>query len=134
MTKATNRPKRVPLAEQQRTVLSSEQRKGYVRRWVNEEDNRIEKFLLAGYTPVEGKEDNNVKRAQDGTRMGSVARKTVNRDSKAAYHTAILMEIPEDLYREDQEVKARLQAEQESAMDPATKKQDGADYGSMSRK
>ena len=129
--RAKNRPKRVPIAEQQRTVLASATRAGYVRRWVNEDPDRIEKFKLAGWTPVDGKADNNQRQAQDGTNIGSTARRLVNRDRAATTSHAILMEIPQEFYDEDQVAKANVIDQAELAFDPTKRSQDGADYGEM---
>ena len=131
MSKPTNRPKRVPLSAQRQNLLKSEPRKGFVQRWVNTEDGRVESFKLAGWTPADGSADNNHRRAQDGSNVGSIAEKVVNRDPNAAYKTAVLMEIPEELYREDQLAKYKKIDDAEKAFDPAKQSQDGADYGEM---
>lgn len=80
-----------------KSLLRAEQRPGFVRRYVNDVDARIQMFLDAGYEPVTGQDNVNDYRAQDGSQLGSVVRKPVGGGI-----TAVLMEIPEEFYREDQ--------------------------------
>lgn len=80
-----------------KNLLRAEQRPGFVRRYVNDVDTRIQMFLEAGYEPVKGQDNINDYRAQDGSQLGSVVRKPVGGGV-----TAVLMEIPEEFYKEDQ--------------------------------
>lgn len=131
--RAKDRPKRRPLALQK--VLGAEERQGFKRRYVNELPGRVENFLAAGWTVVcEEGADTSDSRAQDGTTIGTVVRKVVNTQMDARSKTAVLMEIPEDLYDEDFATKQRMVDEIELAIDPSKRKIDGADYGSISKK
>lgn len=130
-SRAKNRPKRVPLHKQR--VLEARPRPGFVRRWVNEELGAIEAYMAAGWKPVEGDEDASDARVQNGSAVGSVVRRVVNRDPNASAKTAVLMEIPEDWYNEAQaEKQAEIDSKEES-LDPRKRNQDGADYGSMKK-
>lgn len=133
-TRATNRPERKPL--HRRRILDAKPRPGFVRRWVNEEIGAVEAYEEAGYSlVVEEGADTSDKRAQDASKMGSVIRRVVNKDPNASTKTAVLMEIPEEFYREDQAAKAKLLDEQESAWNPEEmKKKDPTAYGSTSKK
>lgn len=103
---AASRPKRVPIHEQ-RNQMSTEQREGFVRRWVNDIPGRVEKFFRAGYEVVKDDEvtvgeggvtDNNIA-------LGTGARKNVGRTRAGEGTQAVLMEIPVDIYEADQKAK-----------------------------
>lgn len=94
----SNRPKRKPIRSA--SILRAENRSGYIRRYVNDVHNRIQRFLEAGYTPVVGEDTLNDYRAQDGSKLGSIVRKPVGGGINA-----VLMEIPEEFYHEDQALK-----------------------------
>lgn len=130
-SRATNRPKRTPLHKKR--LLEAHQKKGFVRRWVNEEVGAIDMYLEAGWTPVEGDGDASDKRAQTESNLGSVVRRVVNRDPNASAKTAVLMEIPEDIYNEVQAMKQEDIAEKEASFDPSKRGQHGADYGNMKK-
>lgn len=88
-----------------RNVLTAPKKPGYSRRFVNADDkSRIQMFLDAGYTIVN---DNKSQKTQVGDEdtgnpqlLGSVAGKPVGGGIDA-----VLMEIPEDWYNEDQAAK-----------------------------
>ena len=92
------RPIRIPLGT--RDILTAPKRPGYVRRFVNDEGDRIQRFEDAGCKvvredievgdPVAGKE----------TQIGSVVNPSVGGDKKA-----VLMEIKEEWYEADQKIK-----------------------------
>lgn len=115
MTRADNRPdrserKRVPVGS--RDVLNAPEREGYKRRFVNDEDGRIQAFLDAGYTIVEGKTQMGDKSAGDASQLGSVARKPVGGGTNA-----VLMEIKQDWFKEDQDAKeARLKEKEQGLL------------------
>lgn len=103
---AAQRPKRVPI-HAQRDQMTTDQRPGFIRRWVNDVPGRVEKFLRGGYEIVKnddvkvgdgGVTDNNIA-------LGTGARKNVGRTRIGDGTHAVLMEIPEDLYEEDQKAK-----------------------------
>jgi hypothetical protein len=102
-----DRPKRVPLHLQK--TFTSYEKPGFVRFWANEWGNNIESLLLAGWVPVRGKENNNADdRQQQDTQMGSVVRQSINQNSpNALARSAILMEIPQELYDEDKEAQRK---------------------------
>ena len=92
------RPIRVPLGT--RNVLTAPLRKGYVRRFVNDEKDRVQQFEAAGYTIVRDDIEVGDKKAGKESQMGSVVNPSVG-----AGATAVLMEIKEDWYKEDQKSK-----------------------------
>ena len=98
--KRTKRPKRTPLGT--RNVLIAGERKGFVRRWINDVDDRLQRAKDAGYTAVLGHGKTSDPRAGDGSQVGSVTSKSVGGGVRA-----VLMEIPEKFYREDQAAKQR---------------------------
>lgn len=109
-----NRPKRVPIHEQ-RNQLTTTHKEGFVRRWVNDIPNRIDKFLRAGYAVVT---DKNVIVGDDNSNMalGTGARKNVGRTRHGDGTQAVLMEIPKELYDEDQRAKAAIVDAADQAM------------------
>lgn len=115
-----NRPKRTPLGT--RNVLTAEPREGYVRRYFNDVEDRIAKAKAAGYTPVMGLADTSDERAGTDSQMGSVVAKSVGGGVRA-----VLMEIPEEFYREDQEAKQREVDATESGLRPQAL--NGSQYG-----
>lgn len=96
-----NRPARRPLQAQNALAYAS--RQGWVRRWVNDTMGRLEAFQDAGWTFVDGKDqDTSDKAVSDASALGSVVRRVVNRGLGADNKTAVLMEIPQEWYDEDQ--------------------------------
>jgi len=93
------RPKRVPLGT--RNVLKYPKRPGYVRRVVNDVEDRIQRFKEAGYEIVQKKDlPSGDPRAGDASQMGMPVSKSVGNGVKG-----VLMEIPEEWYKEDQKRK-----------------------------
>jgi hypothetical protein len=109
-------PKRIPLTEQKKSLLTCPEKPGFVRRWVNDkpEDKgqRIAAFQKAGWRIVEdtvqvgdlGVENQNQS-------IGSGARKFVGQGTHA-----VLMEIEKKYFDEDQALKAERIAEIERAI------------------
>ena len=95
------RPVRQPVS--QRKALFAPKRPGYVRRWVNDTEGRINLFTEGGWLPVETKEGietaNKSKLVE--APMGSIMTRHVGNGMKA-----VLMEIKEEFYQEDQAAKA----------------------------
>lgn len=85
--------KRIPLG-QHVARLAYPPRPGYVRRWVSEIPGRIERALAAGWS--------HVKDAKTKRPVGQVVDKSLGEKGRQGY----LMEIPQDLYDEDQMVKS----------------------------
>lgn len=111
------RPKRTPLFEQ-RDQMTVESKPGFVRRWVNDLTNRIEKFRKAGWEIVD---DTDIQVGVDGVAsnnvsLGSGARKNVGRTRGGENSQAVLMEIPQELYDEDQRAKQSKVTAQEEAI------------------
>lgn len=126
-TRATNRPKRTTIGT--RRVLSAEEREGFNRRFVNDTDDRIQRFLDAGYTFVEREDaDTSDLRAQDPSKMGkSRVRKSVGNGVNA-----FLMEIPQEWYDEGQALKRAKIEEIEASIDPKNHKNPTM-YGEMKK-
>jgi len=96
------RQERLALHEQ-RDTMTANQREGYVRRWVNEEN--IEKRKAVGWEVVE--DEVQVGEDKDGnSSIGTGAQKQAGIDKRTGNpYYAILMEIQQELYDIDQEIK-----------------------------
>jgi len=92
------RPIRIPLGT--RNVLTAPKREGYVRRFVNDEKDRIQQFEDAGYTIVRDEVQIGDPKAGNETQVGSITNKAVGNGTRA-----VLMEIKEEWYEEDQKAK-----------------------------
>lgn len=96
-----NGAKRIPLHRQKR--LAARHRPGYVPRYIDED--KIESRLLAGYSFVSKKEDINDHELRDSSCMGSAICRSSG--GKKQY----LMEIPKEIWEEDQADKVRIQTD-----------------------
>lgn len=105
----SERPERTPLHRQ--NIIKADVREGYVRRLVNDTDDRIERFKLAGWTPVEGGKVGDA-HAGDPSSVGSLTTKSVGGGVKA-----VLMEIPTEYYNQDQKEKSAKVDALEEAME-----------------
>jgi len=85
--------KRIPLGS--RNILTAPKKSGFVRRFVNDKGDRIQAFKDAGWNPVEDTKVGDDKLGRAST-MGSMTNPSVGDGQRA-----ILMEIPEEYYRED---------------------------------
>ena len=121
MSRATDRPKRTPIA--QRNVLTVKNgREGFKQRWVNDVDGRVAMFEEAGYTIVERPTEVGDPQAGAASILGRQVRKPVGGGV-----SAVLMEIPENYYSEDQKAKeARIKDQERSLLNEA---KDGETYG-----
>lgn len=90
--------KRVPLGTRDR--LRYPERKGYHRHVFNDQNDRIQRALDAGYEFVEDHLPGGDPRAGDPTQVGSKVMKEVGGGTKG-----YLMEIPMEYYEEDQKAK-----------------------------
>ncbi len=79
-------------------------RPGFVRRWVNDEKGKLDRRMNKGYTFVEEGEVNAPFEATSHG-LGSQVRQRVGRGPDGQPMDAVLMEIEEDLYQEDQQKK-----------------------------
>lgn len=97
-----NRPKRAGL--RRKGPLKTKQLPGFVLRWVNQKESNVEELEDVGYTAVTQDEmyEGDLSLADGSIESGSTIQKSVGQGIKA-----ILMKIPEDLYNEIQEEKAR---------------------------
>lgn len=102
--KEEQRFQRIPMGGA-RTKLDTDQRDGYVRRWINDTGSRLADAERAGYayvTEVDRVGDPDVtNRLQPGSKVA----KQVGRDKMGQAITAYLMEIRKDWYEEDQAAK-----------------------------
>lgn len=81
----TQRKKRIPVYKSE--LEKTKTRKGYHRRWVNDEGDNLHMYEQGGYTKVQDHAGNTeTRRAKPGVK-------------------AVLMEIPEELHDEDQQAK-----------------------------
>ena len=92
------RPIRTPIGT--RDVLTAPKKAGFVRRFVNDEGDRVKQFEEAGYTIVQEDIEVGDPKAGKDTPTGSVVSKSVGAGTKA-----VLMEIKEEWYKEDQKAK-----------------------------
>jgi len=104
-----SKPKRTPIGT--RNKLTAEARPGFKRRFVNDSPGRIQQFLDAGYTIVNDGTEIGDKNVGTATRVGSNSQKPVGGGT-----TAVLMEIKDDWYREDQATKQRNIAKKEKSL------------------
>ena len=116
---ASARPKRVPLAGRNRLSLKT-QDPNYIYRIVNDQDDRIERLLEAGYE-IDPDSQVGDKRVDNTSSLGSVSTISVGQGVKA-----VVMRQRREWYAEDQKTKAAQLDEVEATM----KKKD-ADYGSF---
>lgn len=126
-TQRANRPKRVPLG--MRNVLAAEKRQGFVRRWFNDTDDRLERAKAAGWTAVQKPADASDPRAGADSQMGAIVSKSVGGGVRG-----VLMEIPEGFYNEDKAAKEAniARTEQGLSRQPGIKGQQyGGVYGKM---
>ena len=111
--KTTPKRKRIPLSGA-RDILTAEVKEGYVGRWVNDIDNRVQKFIDAGYEFVTSAGDylageeslNNAKSPTSGVISKNVGKGV----------TAYLMAQRKEWYEEDQKAKHDIIERQEQAI------------------
>lgn len=109
MAEPKRRPQRVPVGT--RNVLTAPKREGYHRRFVNDTDDRIQTFIDAGYEVVKGDVSTGDDMVGNASKMGSAVSKSVGQGTKA-----VLMEIRQEWYDEDQKAKHNEITASESAM------------------
>lgn len=96
----THAKKRIPLHSQRGEWIM--RREGYYRRWVNDQGDRIDKFLRGGYTFVSSEEMPEALRSKEPSERGDYARKAVGNGI-----IAYCMEIPQEWWEEDQKAKQK---------------------------
>lgn len=99
-----------------RDVLSYPQRPGFKRRVVNDVGGRIAQFEERGWITVQGDETGGELTANHPTKTGTTVSKVVGSGKEGAI-TGVLMEIPEEIYNEDQQEKSKTIAENEKRME-----------------
>lgn len=110
-----------------RHVLRYPNRPGYRRRLVNDENDRVEMLREAGYEIVSGKMTGTSTRGVDASQLGSAVVRPVGGGVKG-----VLMEIPEDLYKEYQDAKeAHLKKIDDSMRRNIKGQTSSGDYGSV---
>ena len=107
-----------------RNILSAPQREGYVRRHVNDVSDRVEQFLNTGWSIVTDDIEVGDPRVGKPKAIGSPVTKDVGLGV-----TAVLMEIPIEIYEKRQRAKSEKIAENERAM-ALQSRADGA-YGNV---
>lgn len=111
-TGAVTRQPRIPMHVRQ--PATAPERKGFVRRIFNHDPSnpgRIERAQLAGWSGVQDDSRIGDPKTSVAAQFGSVVTRPVGKGV-----TGVLMEIPEELYREDQATKAKLCDEREAAL------------------
>ena len=114
MSRAKNRPERVPLGARNRlTVRPGDKDPNFVYRWINDKDSRLADAQQAGYDFVTDDIKVGDPRAAEASQMDS-------RVSKPAGGglTTYLMRIPQEYYEEDQRAKAHQVDELEKSLKP----------------
>ncbi len=101
MRKPQSRSERVPLGSRQ-PKLGAPERKGYVRRFVNDVGGRLQDAKAGGYQFVE---DETTVEGAESDGLGNRVTRVVGTKESGAPLNAYLMEIKEDWYKEDQAVK-----------------------------
>jgi hypothetical protein len=95
------RVKRTPVSGFRNVLTYSAKDPGYIYRWVNDLDTRIQMFQEAGYEFIPtGEGQVGDKRVGTATELGSVVSKPVGNNT-----TAYLMRIKQEWYEEDQQKK-----------------------------
>lgn len=104
--KSKGKVKRVPFGGN-RQKLQVDEIPGYVTRWFNDVDGRVERALDAGYefvTPEEAEGLGQGQLHQENTDLGSRVSKIVSRGTDKVIR-GVLMKIKREWYEEDQELK-----------------------------
>jgi hypothetical protein len=124
---ASARPKRTPLNSRNRLSVKNKEA-GFAYRIFNDEDDRISRAQEAGWELCSTESVGAIgdRRVDNASSLGSTAHFSVGKGTKA-----VLMRIPEDWYKEDQEVKQREIDEVENTMKNDRSR---SDYGQNSFK
>ena len=130
--KKPRKRERVPFGGR-RQRLKTEQRTGFVRRWFNDTEDRIQRALDAGYTFV--KDDVSVGQGQIGeenTDMNGSVSKIVSKGGGEPVR-AYLMEIPENFYLQDQAEKEKINRMVDDAIRAGTPSGANVEHGYIPR-
>lgn len=121
-----SRKERVPLGVP-RAKLKTPQRQGYQRRWVNDTPGRLQAAQEGGYTFVEDP-DLRVGEDDGASRSDSRVSRIVGRAEGGKPLRAFLMEIPSELFKEDQASKRHALDEMERAIRKGRVRSDGEEH------
>lgn len=123
-SRAKSRPKRVPVSGPRNILNVHDQDPDFVDRWVNDVDNRVQRFKEGAYGHVI---DKNIK-VGDGQpdNVGNVVSKDVGKGV-----TAYLMRIPRHFYEEDQARKQKEVDKSEDAMKRSLNSGEDGQYGKV---
>ena len=96
--------KRIPLGS--RNILTAPKKSGFVRRFVNDTGDRIQAFKDAGWNAVDDGSPVGDSKLGRPTNIGSATNPSVGNNQRA-----VLMEIPEEIYKADRaESQAKITA------------------------
>ena len=96
--------KRIPLGS--RNILTAPKKSGFVRRFVNDTGDRIQAFKDAGWDAVDDGSPVGDSKVGRPTNIGSASNPSVGNNQRA-----VLMEIPEEIYKADRaESQAKITA------------------------
>lgn len=110
--KTSTKPRRTPVSGARDIMTFNQQKAGYKYRWVNDIDNRIQRFIDAGYTFVNA---NDGSFSKEGENLLAGVKSVSNADSVTSGVitknvgkgiVSYLMAIDEEYYSEDQTAKA----------------------------
>jgi hypothetical protein len=105
--------------------LQAPERKGYYRRWVNEDPGRLQRFEEAGYQFVQDKE---AIEKSSGVKLDTRIRQIVGVHENGSPKYGFLMELPMKFYTQDQAAKqAELDEVDEQLRGGLVKGADGSD-------
>lgn len=99
---AEKRKKRRPVSGRVQKLAFDDVPSGYVARWVNDKDRRVQDFLSAGWEFLTNDENTVTVEYDD---MGTLVRRRVDKQLSGEPLYAYLMVIEEELYNEDQQRK-----------------------------
>lgn len=127
-TIAKKRPKRIPVGGSRDILTVDGLPEGYVGRWVNDEDARIQKFLDGGYEFVQrnGEIAVGVTTVDSSEGSGSLYSKNVGNGI-----VAYLMAIPKEYYEEDAKERAKQVDKTEADMLRKLNNGDDGRYGEV---
>lgn len=105
----TKRKERIPLGGGHRRLSAPKPRPGMVQRWINSSPGRIDQAQLGGWSfvrdPEASKSGDKRQTENETTDIGTAMSRIVGEAYEGGGRRAYLMEIPEELYNEDQAVK-----------------------------
>jgi hypothetical protein len=129
---STVRKERVPIHKQNIVTGTGLVRQGYQGYWQNDKPGAIDAMLLAGWEFVVA----DASKSHDGlssveSPWGNAVRRRVNTDPAAESHYAYLMQIPKEMYDEDQAEQQKMIDNKEKGFDPTGHMQNI--YGSFTK-